>query len=200
MRTVPLSQAVLRDDVVGRASLEAGDRDDARIERIDIARRDGLQGGHDLRPHDDRIDALMRHRPMAALAFDRDRDLVGRRHQRALAKAEGADRRARPIVHAVDLLDAELIHQPVIDHRHRARAALLGGLEDDDRVAGEVAGLREAPRRAEQHRGMPVMAAGVHLAGGLGAIGEVGLFLDRQRVHVRAQARSNANSIPWRRG
>ena len=39
----------------------------------------------------------------------------------------------RPIVHAIDLLDAELVQQPVVDHRHRARAAFLGGLEDDDR-------------------------------------------------------------------
>ena len=133
------------------------------------------------------IDALMRQRPVAALAFDRDRDLIGRRHHRALAEAEGADRRAGPVVHAVDLLDAELIHQSVVDHRHRARAALLGGLEDDDGVAGEVAGLRKALRRAEQHRGMPVVAASVHLARDLGAIGEVGLLFDRQRVHIRAE-------------
>ena len=125
---------------------------------------------------------------MAALAFDRDRDLIGRGHQRALAKSERTDRRARPIVHAIDLVDAKLVQKTVIDHRHRARAALLGGLEDDDSVAGEVACLSKALRRAEQHRGMPVMAAGVHLAGSLGAIGEVGLFLDRQRVHVRAQS------------
>ena len=104
---------------------------------------------------------------MAALAFDRDRDLVGRRHQRTLAKAKGADWGARPIVHAIDLLDAELVEEPVIDHRHRARAAFLGGLEDDDGVPREVACRRQALRRAEQHRGVPVVSAGVHLARGL---------------------------------
>ena len=184
---MPFSQADLGDDVAGRAGLESGDRNDAGVERIDISRSDRLQGEHDLRPGDDRIDALMRHRRMAALAFDRDRDLVGGGHQRPFAQHEGSDRQQRPIVHAVDLLDAELVHQPVLDHRPRARAALFGGLEDDDGIAGEVAGLSQAPRRAEQHRRMPVVAAGVHFARILGAIGEVGRLLDRQRVHVRAQ-------------
>ena len=63
-------------------------------------------------------------------------------------------------------------------------------------LPAKFARLRQAPRRAEQHRGMPVMAAGVHLARGLGPIGKVGLFLDRQRVHVRAQSdRTRARSL-----
>ncbi len=98
-------------------------------------------------------------------------------------------------MHAVDLLDAEPIHEPIVDHRHRARAALLGGLEDDHGLAGEVAGLRQALGRAEQHGGVPVMAASVHFAWNFGAIGEIGLLLDRQRIHVgpepdRPRARS----------
>src|ERR1700734_862582 len=66
----------LRNDVVGRAGLEAGDRHNARIERIDVARHDGLQGDHDLRAQNHRVDALMRHRGVAAEAFDRDRNLI----------------------------------------------------------------------------------------------------------------------------
>ena len=98
-------------------------------------------------------------------------------------------------MHAVDFLDGELVHEPVIDHRHRAGAALFGGLKDDDGVAGEVACLRKALGRAEQHGGVPVVAASVHLAGDFGAVGEVGLLFDRKRVHVgaepdRARARS----------
>ena len=158
------------------------------IERIDVARGNGLQGGHDLRADNDRIDALMRHRAMAAAAFDKDRDLVGRRHRRPLPYFKGADRQRRHVVHAVDLLDAELIHEAIVDHRHRARAALFGRLEDDDGVAGEVAGLRQALGRAEQHRGVPVMPASVHLAWDFGAIGEIGLLFDRQRIHVRPEA------------
>ena len=68
-------------------------------------------------------------------------------------------------MHAVDLLDAEALHQAVLDHRLAAAAAFLGRLEDDDRGAVEIARLGEVARGAEQHRGVAVMAAGVHLAG-----------------------------------
>ena len=100
---------------------------------------------------------------------------------------EFADRQAGIIVHAVDFLDAEALHQAVLDHRLAAAAALLGRLEDHDRGAGEVARLGEVVRGAEQHRGVAVMAAGVHLAGHRRFVGHVVGLLDRQRVHVGAQ-------------
>jgi hypothetical protein len=55
-----------------------------------------------------------------------------------------------------------------------------------DQVDGpvEIAGRREIPGRAEQHCGVPVMAASVHLAGGFGCIGQSGRLFDRKRVHV----------------
>ena len=91
------------------------------------------------------------------------------------------------VVHAVDLIDPETVHQPVLDHRRGTRAALFRGLEDHDRVAGEIPRLREIARCPEQHRGMAVMAAGVHLAGRLRGIGQIGFLVDRQRVHIGAQ-------------
>ena len=91
------------------------------------------------------------------------------------------------VMHAVDLLDAETVHQPVLDHRGGTRAALFGRLEDHDRVAGEIPGFGEITGRTQQHRGMAVMAAGVHQARRLGGIRQVGFLLDRQRVHVGAQ-------------
>ena len=91
-------------------------------------------------------------------------------------------------MHAVDLLDAEAIHQPVVDHRLGAGTALLRRLKNHHCVAGEIAGLGEIACRAEQHRGVTVMAAGMHLARRLGGVGQIGLFLDRQRIHVGAQA------------
>jgi hypothetical protein len=42
--------------------------------------------------------------------------------------------------------------------------------------------------RGEQHRGVAVVAARVHLAGNLAGIRQAGLFVDRQGVHVGAQA------------
>ena len=90
-------------------------------------------------------------------------------------------------MHAVDLLDAETVHQPVLDHRNRARAALFRRLEDHDRIAGEIAGLGEIARRTQKHRGVAVMAAGVHQAFRFGSVRQIGRLLDRQRVHIRPQ-------------
>ena len=108
-------------------------------------------------------------------------------HDRARADRERADRNARTVVHAVDLLDTETVHQPVLDHRGRARAALFGGLEDHDGIAGEIPRLGEITGSTEQHRGVAVMAAGVHHAGRLRGVRQIGLLLDRQRIHVGAQ-------------
>ena len=80
--------------------------------------------------------------------------------------AKSPSRGAGHVVHAVDLLDAEALHQPVVDHLAAAAAAFLGRLEDHHRGAVEVAGLGEVLRGAEQHRGVAVVAAGVHRAGG----------------------------------
>ena len=111
----------------------------------------------------------------------------GRGHDRTGADGKGADRNPRAIMHAVDLLDAEPVHQTVLDHGGGARTALLGRLKDHDRVAGEIPGLGEIPRCTQKHRGVAVMAAGVHQARRLGGMGQIGRFLDRQRVHVGAK-------------
>ena len=125
---------------------------------------------------------------MTAMALDGDVDGVGRSHQRSRADREGADRQPRTVVHAVDLVDLETLDQSVLNHRLGAGTALLGRLEDHGHLAGEVAGFGEIARGAEQHRGMAVMAAGMHQARGLRGIGQPGRLLDRQRIHVGAQA------------
>ena len=54
--------------------------------------------------------------------------------------------------------------------------------------AVEVLRLSEVARRAEQHRGVAVVAARVHAAGDRRAVGELVALGDRQRIHVGAQA------------
>ncbi len=125
---------------------------------------------------------------MAALADDADVELVRRGHDRAGADGEMADGNAGHVVEAVDLVDAEALHQAVLDHGLAAGAAFFRRLEDHHRRAVEIAGLGQIARRAEQHGRMAVMAAGVHLAGDGRGIGLAGRLLDRQRVHVGAQS------------
>ena len=53
--------------------------------------------------------------------------------------------------------------------------------------AAEIAMLRKIAGGAEQHRGVPVMAAGMHLAGILRGMGEAVLLMDVQGVHIGAK-------------
>jgi hypothetical protein len=131
-------------------------------------------------------------RRMGAAPVHHDLDMVGRGHDAARPHGEAAHLQPRQIVHAVDLADGEAGEQPVVDHRLGAGPALLRRLEDEHGGAGEGAGLGEVARGAEQHGGVAVMAAGVHLAGRLRGIGGAGLFQNGQRVHVGAQADERA--------
>ena len=77
---------------------------------------------------------------------------------------------------------------PSLHHHIAAAAAFFRRLEDHRHGAREIAGFGEVFGRAEKHRGVAVMAAGMHLAGALRGIGLAGRLEDRQRVHVGAQA------------
>ena len=79
----------------------------------------------------------------------------------------GAGRLARPIVHAIDFLDAPAVHHAIVAHLFAAGAALFGGLKDDHHGAIEIARLGQVFGRAQQHGGVAVMAAGMHRAWGL---------------------------------
>ena len=129
----------------------------------------------------------MRPRRVAAFAFELDRNVIGRRHDRTRANGEFADRQAWKIVHAVDFVDGKTGDQAVLHHGLRAGAALLRRLEDHHRGAGEIARLGEVFGGSQQHRGVAVVAAGVHLAGHRRFVRQAGLLLERQRIHVGAQ-------------
>ncbi len=104
---------------------------------IDIARHHRVEGEDQLGGNQHHVHRLVRQGGVAARALERDVELVGRRHDAAGPRGEAADRQAGQIVQAVDLLDAETLHQAVFDHSPAAGAALLGRLEDQHRGAGE---------------------------------------------------------------
>ena len=89
---------------------------------------------------------------------------------------------------AIDGLDAETLHHSVSDHSFAAAAALFRGLEDHHCGPVEITGLGEVLGGAEKHRGMAIVATGMHTPRRGGTIGQIPHLLDRQRVHVRAQA------------
>ena len=77
----------------------------------------------------------------------------------------------------------------------RARPAFLGRLKDEHDRAVELAVFGEVLRRAQQHRGMAVVSAGVHSSFVLRAMFERVEFVDGQRVHVGTQA-DGARAVP----
>src|SRR3546814_13491502 len=78
--------------------------------------------------------------------------------------AECADFESWPVVHPEDAVDGEQLEQPILHHDPAAGDVLLGGLEDEAYRTVEVPRLGEVARRAEQHGGVPIMAAGMHLS------------------------------------
>ena len=124
---------------------------------------------------------------VAALAFDKDLEQVGRRHHRPGPQRELSDRKTGHVVHAIDFLNPEPLHHAVVHHLAPAAAAFFGGLEDNGDGPVEVPRLGQVLGGTEQHRGVPVMSTGVHLAGNGRLVRDVARFLHRQGIHVGAQ-------------
>jgi hypothetical protein len=91
-------------------------------------------------------------------------------------------------VHAKHRLHRELVEQAVLDHFARAATALFGGLKNQVDRAVKVALGCQMLRRRQQHGGVAIVAAGVHLAGMLAGVGKGVELLHGQRIHVGAQA------------
>jgi hypothetical protein len=73
-----LDLAAVGDHVGGLAGVDHGHRDHAGVDGPLVARDDGLEGLHHLAGHRHRVDAVVRHRRMRALAADGDLELVAR--------------------------------------------------------------------------------------------------------------------------
>ncbi|MDT4798574.1 hypothetical protein FQZ97_312070 [compost metagenome] len=96
------------------------------------------------------------------------------------------------VVHAVQGFAGESLQQAIGEHGLGAALAFLGRLEDQVEGALEIAGGRQVARRAQQHGGMAIVAAGVHAPGVATAVGDARGFDDGQGIHVGAQAQGAA--------
>ena len=100
-----------------------------------------------------------------------------------------ADRQAGIIVHAVDFARcAKRLIRPSLTMASPPAPPSSAGWKITTAVPAKLRVSGEIFGGAEQHRGVAVMAAGVHLARHRRLVGQPGLFLERQRVHVGAQA------------
>src|SRR5258708_31255726 len=90
----------------------------------------------------------------------------------------------RHVVDAVDFFKREAFDQPVRQHGECALAPFLGWLEYKSYRAVEATLCRQQLCGSQEHRGVPIMAAGVHEPEGLRTVESVALLGDAQRVHI----------------
>ena len=183
-----LDHARLGDHVGRLASVDHRHRDHAGVDRPLVAADDGLECLHHLARCRHRVDAVVRHRAVRALAADGDLEFIARCEHRARPQSELAHRHARPVVRAEDGLHRELIEQTVLHHLARTAAAFFGWLEHQVDGAIEGAVLRQVLGSRQQHRGVAVVSARVHLAGMGAGMREAVHFGHRQCIDVGAQA------------
>ena len=124
---------------------------------------------------------------MAACALDRDAQDIGRGKHGPGTPSEYA---ARRIGHDMEREGriGQRVDQAVVEHEARTVMAFFAGLEHELHGAGQlVAPGAQHFRRADQHRNMRVMPAGVHRTAYLRAVIQTSIFVQRQRIHVTAQ-------------
>ena len=65
-------------------------------------------------------------------------------------------------MHAVEFVTGEPIKQSIRDHAARAAQTFFGGLKDQDHRPVKIARVHKVFGRAQQHRRMPIVTAGMH--------------------------------------
>lgn len=136
----------------------------------------------------------MRHGGMAARRLEGEVELARTRHHRSVMHDDLAGSHIRPIVQAENIADRKAFEKAGIEHQLGAAIALLGRLEDKIDRAPELTGEREIGGGAEEHGHMAVMAAGMHRARDLRAMGKAVVLGHGERVHVGAQG--DTRSLP----
>ena len=131
---------------------------------------------------------------VTAAPTDGDPDHVGRGHLGSGPEVDLAGRIARRDVDGEGARRSLAtgagggVEQALLDHRLRPAEPFLAGLEHQDHLARQVRpAIVEQAGRAEEHRDVGVVAAGVHRPVELRREVETGVLAQRQGVHVAAE-------------
>ena len=180
-----------RDDVACGAGLQDADGQDDGVEHVELPRDHDLQGGHHFGGCGDGVLGRVRSGAVAAGAQDGDEQPVrGTEHHAGLGGELAVRLQRGEHVHAVGGVRAAArgVQDALADHVARAVVAFLAGLEHQHDVAGQLpAAFGQQGGGPGQHRGVEIMAAGVHGAVDPGGEVDAGALLDGEAVHVRAQ-------------
>ena len=183
-----LQLAEVGHHIGGLAGVDHGDRNHTRVHGFFVARDDGLERLHHLAGDRHGVDPVVRQCRMAALASDRDLELVARGHDGPRADGKRAHRRTGPVVHAKYGLHGELVKQPIFDHFAGAATAFFGRLKDQVNGAVKVSIFRQMFGGRQQHGGVTIVATGVHLALVFAGMRKGIELLHGQRIDVSPQA------------
>ena len=124
----------LGNDVIGRARMDLGHGKHGALQRVGIARDDGLQRLDQCRSRHDGIEAAMGFGRVGAASGDADIEEVRCRHHRPGADLELAVWAAGGVVEPVDLVAGEALEQPVGQHGAGAAEPFLRRLEHEQAV------------------------------------------------------------------
>lgn len=139
---------------------------------------------------------------MPAAAGNPPTERIDRRRTRSFANSDVPHRQPRVDVQRNDVIDA--IERAIVDHSWRAAQTLfvlrfLGRLKQEPHIAAQIAFsklLFEQVRHAKQNGGVRIVPAGVHDPRILRGKRQTGRFVDRQRVHVGADADRWSSPVP----
>ncbi|MPM13852.1 hypothetical protein SDC9_60212 [bioreactor metagenome] len=191
------------DDVGHGAALDGAHGNDGGIQRARFPADHELEQVDRLAGHGYRVDCQVGCGPVPTLSFEGDGEPVGGRHEGAEAVAGLTGLEALPEasdVEADDAVHGGVFEQPVLDHGGGSLSVLLRGLKDElHRSLEVVPALREDFRRTEEHGGVGVMAAGVHVAVG-GGEGKSRVLGHVEGVVVRPDAEDLSGFFPLDEG
>ena len=142
----------------------------------------------------------MRHGPVPTHTGQGDGHIVARSHGWAFDEDQLTRRNAGHVVGGKNRITGKALEQALFDHDLCAARVLFGGLKNQVQRARKLDFLGDVLRRGHQHRGVTVVAAGVHHACMHAAVLKVVGFVDRQGVHVGPQAQAFATAATLQLG
>ena len=176
--------------------MNLGDGQHQIIQRVQVAADDRLQGRNHANDGHHRINRLMRCRPMPAAPGDMDIGRIDGGHIGPRRGQEFAEGQIGRVMDTVNLPHIEAVHHPFLDHDLAPAAVFFGWLEQQRHAPGKAARFAQVFRGAQQHGDMAVMAAGMHLAGQGGTVVCAGDLINRQGIHIGAQANGGTRPLP----
>ena len=177
------------------AALDLANSNNQGIASVGLSRKGLIDERDKLRRDRDRIDRVMRTRPVTAAAADFDLKILAKRRLRTNGERELSRSDCGIDMQGDDRIDS--IERAAFNHLPRAVTSFLRGLEDATPADWNRAHRIQPAQGCKQNRRMSVVAACVHHTGISRAIRDVVLLCDGQRINVRAEGDNGSLGRSW---